>query len=178
MNEEPSLDSNRKTILSRGVVARFDRTFGAVAGVILFVLMLVVTVDVIGRYIFNAPLHGSFEYIQICMALIVFIALPVIVVREENVQVEVFEVFIPRPLRRFTRIFGFALSTAIVAGLAWVAFRRAATFHASGERFVLLPAPLYPVAYFIFAMWLVCLLIMVFQFVKMSAHTRRPEDGQ
>lgn len=178
MSEEPSLDSNRKTILGRGVVARFDRTFGAVAGVILFVLMLVVTVDVIGRYIFNAPLHGSFEYIQICMALIVFIALPVIVVREENVQVEVFEVFIPRPLRRFTRMIGFALSIAIVAGLVWVAFRRAATFHDSGERFVLLPAPLYPVAYFIFAMWLVCLVIMVVQFAKMPAHTRRPEDGQ
>ena len=33
-------------------------------------------------------------------------------------------------------------------------------------------------AYFIFAMWLVCLVIMVVQFVMMPAHTRRPEDGQ
>jgi TRAP-type C4-dicarboxylate transport system permease small subunit len=137
--------------------------------------MVVVTVDVVGRYIFNAPLHGSFEYIQICMALIVFIALPVIVVREENVQVEVFEVFIPKTIRPLTRMLGSALTLVIVAGLVWIAFKRAASFHESGERFVLLPAPLYPVAYFIFAMWLVCLGVMILQFVKYSKRIRETE---
>ena len=173
VSEEPSLDGDKKTILSRGVLARLDKTFGVAAGVILFLLMLVVTVDVIGRYIFTAPLRGSFEYIQICMALIVFLALPVIVAREENVQVEVFEVFIPKRLRPFARLLGFALSIAIVAGLVWISFNRASSFHSSGERFVLLPAPLYPVAYFIFAMWMVCLAIMIAQFLLRG---RRSED--
>lgn len=178
MSEEPGLDGEKKTILGRGVVARLDGTFGIAAGVMLFILMLVVTVDVIGRYIFSAPLRGSFEYVQICMALLVFMAIPVIVAREENVQVEVFEIFIPKPLRRFTRLLGFAVSIAIVAGLVWISLKRASSFHYSGERFVLLPAPLYPVAYFIFAMWVVCLVIMLFQFVKYPGFVGKSENDQ
>ena len=178
MSEEARLDNNRKTILGRGLVTSFDKTLGVAAGVALFVLMLVVAVDVVGRYIFNAPLRGGFEYVQICMALIVFLALPVIAAREENVQVEVFEVFIPRALRPFTRILGFALTLAIVAGLSWIALKRATSFHESGERFVLLPAPLYPVAYFIFAMWVVCLGVMIMQFARYPKHVRETETAK
>jgi TRAP-type transport system small permease protein len=178
VSEEPGFDHEKKTILSRSVVARLDRTFGIIAGAVLFVLMVVVAVDVIGRYIFSAPLRGSFEYIQICMALLVFLALPVIVGREENVQVEVFEVFIPRPLRRFTRLLGFAITIVVAAGLVWVSFKRASTFYASGEQFVLLPAPLYPVAYFILAMFAVALAIMLVQFVKYPRHLRDSENKQ
>lgn len=178
MSEEPGLDGEKKTILSRGSVARLERTFGVAAGVMLLVLMLVVTVDVIGRYVFSAPLSGSFEYVQICMALLVFLALPVIVARQDNVQVEVFEVFIPRPVRRFTRLLGFAISIAVVAGLVWILFLRASSFHSSGERFVLLPAPLYPVAYFIFAMWAVCLVIMLFQLAKYPGFVAKSENKE
>lgn len=178
MSEEPGLDADKKTILRRSFVRRMDKTFGAAAGCLLFVLMTVVTVDVIGRYLFSSPLSGSFEYVQICMAMIVFLALPVVAAREETVQVEVFEVFIPRAIRRYTRILGFALTLAIVSGLVWVAFKRAASFHESGERFVLLPAPLYPVAYFIFAMWAICLAVMILQFVKYPKHLRETETGK
>lgn len=171
-------DTGRRTILSRSIVTRLDRTFGLAAGAALFALMLVVAVDVIGRYVFNAPLSSSFEYVQICMALLVFLALPVVVARQDNIQVEVFEVFIPRPFRRFTRLLGFAISVTIVAGLVWVSYARASSFHDSGERFVLLPMPLYPVAYFIFAMWAVCLAIMLFQFVKYAGFTGKSEDQE
>lgn len=178
MSEEPAFDGEKKTMLSRSAVTWLDKTFGIAAGVILFVLMTIVFVDVVGRYLFASPLRGSFEYVQICMALVVFMALPVIVAREENVQVEVFEVFIPKPLRRFTRLLGFAISIAVVAGLVWIAFQRASSFYATGERFVLLPAPLYPIAYFILAMWLVALAIMLVQLIKLPKHKRDQENGQ
>lgn len=178
VNNEPDPGGGKSTILGHAVVSRLDRTFGLAAGVVLFVLMLVVAVDVVGRYLFSSPLRGSFEYVQICMALLVFLALPVVAARDENVQVEVFEALVPRRLRFFTRLLGFAISTMVVAGLVWVAFTRASSFHASGERFVLLPAPLYPVAYFIFAMWVICLALALVQFLKLPRHLRKTDHIQ
>ena len=169
MSEEAGFEGEKKTILGPGFVGRIDRTFGIAAGIMLFVLMMVVTVDVIGRYLFSAPLHGSFEYVQICMAMVVFLALPVIVARDDNVQVDVFEVMIPKALRRITRMIGFTISVAVVAGLTWITFLRAHSFYVSDERFFLLPLPLYPVAWFIFATWAVCLVIVLIQLVKYPA---------
>jgi len=178
LSDDLNQNGGEKTILPRTIVAGLDGLFGVAAGIVLFLLMVVVTVDVIGRYIFSAPLHGSFEYIQIGMAVLVFLALPAVVARDENVQVEVFQVLIPKPVRRFALIFGFAISVVAVAVLAWVCYLRASSFHASGERFALLPIPLYPIAYFIFAMWAVCVVIMLVQLVRYPRFLRKPENGE
>ena len=49
----------------RKAVARIDRgmepLLGIIAGVLLFCMMILTFVDVVLRYIFNAPLKGSFE---------------------------------------------------------------------------------------------------------------------
>jgi len=48
-----------------GVLAIVDRLTRAVAlycgGVLLFVLMGIIVVDVTGRYVFNSPLYGSLD---------------------------------------------------------------------------------------------------------------------
>ena len=178
MIEDIAPDEEKKTILPRSVVDRFDRTFGLAAGVALFVLMSVGTIDVVGRYVFSAPLRGGFEYVKICMALIVFLALPSIVAREEHILVDVFESFVPRRLRRFTRFLGMAISLAVVLGLVWVTYLRASSFYDSGEQFVLFAAPLYPVAYFIFAMWIICAAIMIVQLYRYPRFARDLEDKQ
>ena len=178
MSEDIVADGEKETILPRPMVDWADRTFGLAAGVALFVLMAIVTVDVVGRYLFSAPLRGGFEYVKICMALIVFLALPVIVAREEHIRVDVFEAFVPRRLRRFTRLLGFGISLAVVIGLVWVSYLRASSFYASGEQFVLFPAPLYPVAYFIFAIWVICAAIMLVQLSRYPKFARRLESSQ
>jgi TRAP-type transport system small permease protein len=176
MTDEILRDDDKETILPRAVVRRLDKTFGFAAGLALFLLMAVVSVDVVGRYFFSAPLRGGFEYVKICMALIVFLALPAIVAREEHIQVDVFETFVPRRLRRFTRLLGLAISLAVVTGLTWVCYLRASSFYASGEQFVLFAAPLYPVAYFIFAIWVICVAIMLVQLFRYPRFASRSED--
>jgi TRAP-type transport system small permease protein len=178
MSDEILRDEDKETILPRPVVDRLDRTFGFAAGLALLLLMAVVTVDVVGRYLFAAPLRGGFEYVKICMALLVFLALPVIVAREEHIQVDVFEGLVPRRLRYFTRFLGFVISLAVVTGLIWVCYLRASSFYASGEQFVLFSAPLYPIAYFIFAIWVICAAIMLVQLFRYPKLARRSEDNQ
>src|ERR1044072_9399318 len=49
-------------------LAIFDRVIGpllgAIAGILLFCLMLLTCVDVIGRYFFNTPVAGGFELLD------------------------------------------------------------------------------------------------------------------
>ena len=64
----------------RGVLAALDRTFGRIedavtlfaAGVI-FVLMLFVVCEVIGRYVFNRPIPGAIDWIEVYMATFAFL---------------------------------------------------------------------------------------------------------
>jgi TRAP-type C4-dicarboxylate transport system permease small subunit len=44
-----------------------------------FCMMALTFVDVVGRYLLNAPINGSFELIEILLALVVFTGLPLVV---------------------------------------------------------------------------------------------------
>jgi TRAP-type C4-dicarboxylate transport system permease small subunit len=60
------------------------------AGVMLASIMMVTVVDVAGRYAFNRPLPGASEIIEILMALLVYIGLPVVSQRNAHVAVDMF----------------------------------------------------------------------------------------
>ena len=42
----------------------------------IFVMMVVTTIDVIGRDVFNLPLFGAFEMTEILMGLVIFAGMP------------------------------------------------------------------------------------------------------
>jgi len=65
------------------------------ASVTLFSLMLITCVDVFGRYVFNQPLTGSTELVEMSLALIVFAVLPVISWRNEHIVVDLLDRFTP-----------------------------------------------------------------------------------
>lgn len=69
-----------------------------VAGVTLFLLMLLTTVDVVGRYFFNLPVRGSVELTQLMLASVVFLALPTVCWREEHVSIDLLDAVLPKRL--------------------------------------------------------------------------------
>lgn len=73
---------------------------GYVAAGLLFILMIFTCADVFGRYFFNRPMVGGFELTQISLAVLIFAGLPLITLRNENITVDLFDHFIPAPLRR------------------------------------------------------------------------------
>ena len=54
---------------------RLDFALKIIMAVFLFVMMVLTAADVIGRYVFNAPISGAFEIVQYLMALVVFLFL-------------------------------------------------------------------------------------------------------
>lgn len=66
-----------------------------VAGATLFGMMLLTTVDVVGRYFFNAPILGAVELTQLMLAALVFLSLPVVCWRQEHVSVDLLDAIFP-----------------------------------------------------------------------------------
>ena len=57
-------------------------------GVLLMALMGMTVTDVIGRYIFNAPLRGATELTELLLAAVVFLGLPAVALADEHVTVD------------------------------------------------------------------------------------------
>ena len=52
----------------------------------LFLMMAITVLDVIGRYLINRPFPGSAELIQYMMVAFIFLALPVVTLRNEHIS--------------------------------------------------------------------------------------------
>jgi TRAP-type C4-dicarboxylate transport system permease small subunit len=124
-----------------------DRVLGAAAALLLLGLMLLTTVDVVSRYIFNWPLRGAFEITELLLLTLIFAGLPLASRAGEHVTLD----FIDRPLapsgRRLLRRLIDLLCGAIVLGLAWRVWAKADKIAAYGDTTEVLRLPVSPFVY-------------------------------
>lgn len=58
---------------------------------LLFTMMVLTFVDVVGRYVFSAPIFGAAEMIQFLLAMTIFAGLGLVNAYDEHIAVELFE---------------------------------------------------------------------------------------
>ena len=148
------------------LVRLVESTLGFAAGAVLFGLMSITVVDVFGRYALDAPLPAGYELVQIGMALLVFLIVPVVTARDEDIRVDIFQRMFPARLRPALRLASRIISLAVILGFAWLLWQRAETFASSGEMTSNLRAPLAPIAAFVALSWAVSAVIVVVQLLR------------
>jgi TRAP-type C4-dicarboxylate transport system permease small subunit len=123
-----------------------------VAAAVLFAMMLVVTADVSGRYLFNLPLPAGYEMIQLMMGVLVFAALPLVSRRNEHITVGLLDhLFVGRAHR--ARLTFVHLCSAVVLGfLGWRLAAHTFRLAARGDATAVLQLPLAPVGWFAVAL--------------------------
>ncbi len=109
------------------------RAFAALSGVAILFMMAVTSVDVIGRFFFNAPLTGAFELTELTMALVIFAGLSLAALAREHITVNLFESRIPERARRWQLVAGNVVCAAVVAVMAWRILERGNALLASRE---------------------------------------------
>lgn len=148
MNAKTALHS---TAARRHWAARLPDTCATllhvIAGVLLFTMMILTTVDVIGRYLFTAPVPGAFEATEIMLVLIVFVGLPIVTARNEHVSVLLFYDRAPPFLTPILRSLARVLTAVAMGFAAWLLYGKAVELSAYGDTTVLLRIPLAPVAF-------------------------------
>jgi TRAP-type C4-dicarboxylate transport system permease small subunit len=92
---------------------------GLAAGTFLVLMMLVTVIDVVGRYLLNAPLPGAFEMTQFLVAAVVYAGLPHVSQRESHITIDLLDGVTPSRIIPLRDLAVNALCTAAFAVLSW-----------------------------------------------------------
>lgn len=98
-----------------------DWIYGAlklVVAVVLFSMAGLTFVDVIGRYLFSAPVPGTFETVGLLMGVVTFAALPLVTRAQNHITVDLFDSFIRGSFRKFQQFIVLLGSAAMIGFMA------------------------------------------------------------
>jgi len=90
-----------------------------IACLLLFAMMLFTFADVVGRYFFASPLPAAYEVVSLTMPAIIFCALPLTVLRQGHVTVDLLDPFIPGAVARVQAVVVHLISAAALALISW-----------------------------------------------------------
>jgi TRAP-type transport system small permease protein len=98
------------------------RVLSGIAAFCLFAMMALTFADVLGRYVFNAPINGAFEIVEFLLALVIFSGLPLVTLDDAHINVSIFDkLFQPHALRvkKLVLSLGSAAAVAFIADRMW-----------------------------------------------------------
>jgi TRAP-type C4-dicarboxylate transport system permease small subunit len=102
-------------------------------GALVMVIMLLIVIDVCGRYFFNAPLKGGIESSELMMTWLLFVPLAYGVVQNAHIRVTMLTMHLPPRLNIIVEIAGTVLSIAFFGAVTWVAWMRFWESFSAGE---------------------------------------------
>jgi TRAP-type C4-dicarboxylate transport system permease small subunit len=151
--------------------------FGGAAGILLFALMVVTMVDVVGRYVFSAPLPGGNEIVQILMAAVIYTALPSVCRQEAHITVDLLDRLTPRPLIPLRQIVMNAVGVVVLGVICWCLWLLAERLHEDHETWEYLLWERAPVVYFMCVLSGIGALIFLANLVRYLRGARDPKPG-
>jgi TRAP-type C4-dicarboxylate transport system permease small subunit len=114
------------------------RALSVMAGVMILLMMVVTTIDVIGRDFLNLPLFGAFEMTEILMGLVIFAGMPLTTASREHITVNFLENILSPRLRCFQAALGDVLCAVVAAVVAWRVYGRGLDLIAAHETTMML----------------------------------------
>src|SRR5262245_23226235 len=133
---------------SSEAAAWLDRGLGAAAALLLFCLMVLTTIDVVGRYIFNWPIRGAFETTELLLLALIFAGLPLASRADEHVTLDFIDMALSERGRLLLRRFVDLVCGLLFLGLAYRVWIKAGKIAGYGDTTEVLRVPVGPFVYF------------------------------
>jgi len=134
---------------------------GGLAALMVMLMMVVTCIDVVGRYLFNSPLTGSFEITELALAAMIFIGLPLTTDSDEHIRVDLMDGAMSTGIRNMLTLIMDWLSALVLAVLAWQLWHKTQSLSADGHVTNTLEIPLTPIGYLMTASCAVSALVLV-----------------
>jgi TRAP-type C4-dicarboxylate transport system permease small subunit len=144
---------------TKSLTDKLETALGVAAAAVLFTMMLITTVDVIGRYLFNKPLAGGFELTEMMLAALIYCGLPLVSKRREHIVIDTFDTFMSPSVKRVLDVAADVVCFLTLSGIGYLIFRRAVRVAEYGDTTSVLKLPLAPVAYAMGTMIVIAALI-------------------
>ncbi|WP_321287926.1 TRAP transporter small permease [Alcaligenes phenolicus] len=139
-------------VRSRGVVRVVETILDAACVVILILMTGITTVDVIGRYVFHAPLLGAYEASELLLGVLIFAALPRVTWHQQHLTVSLIDAWLGSVARRIQQFVINVVSTVMLAVLTVYLWSHANELADYGDMSNALQVPIAPFAYIIATM--------------------------
>ena len=104
---------------------RVEALLGVAASTILLAMMLLTTVDVVARYVFNRPLRGAFEVTELLLLVLIFAGLPLVSFTNEHAVMDFIDRLLGRRGLRGLQGGVELVSAVLMFGLAWLVWGKA-----------------------------------------------------
>ena len=131
------------------------------AAATLFALMAVVSVDVVGRYLFSRPLPAGYEMVQVLMGVMVFTALPLISRNNDQITIGLLDHLFRGAGERWRLACVNAFSAGALGFMTWRMWVRAGQLAAARDVTPVLGFPLAPLAYLMVALAALSVVLLV-----------------
>ena len=145
---QPGTSGNALRMLRRVL----DVVLGICCTLLLAGLAGLTVVDVIGRYLFDAPVTGAFELTQLMLGALVFAALPLATIAGDHVEVDMAYELAPKTGRQVMLWLGGLVSAAALWAIAWRLAVHSERLVEDGSVTNALSVPLAPLGWFAAAM--------------------------
>lgn len=132
-----------------GPLRMAERLLNGVCVIILTLMVMVTTLDVLGRYIFHAPIHGAYESNEFLLAILIFSALPHVTLHNQHLTVSLLDSVLSKRTKQFQRMIIALISGGGLAILSYYLWLHAMQLADYGDRSNALDIPIAPVAYLI-----------------------------
>jgi TRAP-type C4-dicarboxylate transport system permease small subunit len=123
---------------------RVLRALALVGGAALLGMLGLVLFDVVMRYALRWPFLGAYEFTELAMVLIVFLALPYCAATGGHVAVDVLAPVLDRPRLRWVSVAVHLAGAALLAVIAWRTVLHAIGSAERGEATNMMKVPHYP----------------------------------
>lgn len=139
-------------------------------------MMIIITLDVVLRYFFNAPIAGSLEIIRFVLVLTVLLAIPFATARKQHVSIDIVTSNLKETARYRLESLMIFIALILTSVVAWRSIKYALLKHQTGEMSTILHIPFWPfvsVVAFGFALTGCVLLIQLFRLIQERVKSRR-----
>ena len=106
------------TLLDRWLKRIVNLSAGISAGIV-FIMMFPISVDVILRYAFNKPLHGTYQLAEFMMVGAVYLSIAYVQLHREHIRLELATSWMHPKYQLMLDIFGQLIGMAIFSIIAW-----------------------------------------------------------
>lgn len=124
-------------------VARLQRAQLRLAATALIVMMLVTVADVTLRYLFNSPIRGSYDIVEVMLVVFVFHGMAAVFFRRQNIAIDLIDSCVSRGVVSVLIRFADIVSVAALGLLFWAMTGPAWQVYEYGDRKIDLDLPIY-----------------------------------
>lgn len=156
---------SRWLLYTERAVTLASRAMSYIGAFIVMFMVMLVTATVFSRYVFNWPIKGTVEIIELMMLAVVFLGLAYTQYTKSHIEITLLYDRLPQKARDFVDIFGYIVSFGIVCLLAWRAFVHFSSFADRGSLTSVLEMPIAPFQFVLAFGWLMLGLVLLLNLV-------------